>query len=52
MTYFSVVFNCGLTSDVNPVVSLRILQGAMLAWYKNFLIDLNAASFKSSLSAE
>ena len=50
MTHFSVVFNCGLTSDINSMLILTIIQGTMLSWYKNFLIDLNAAKQLSSFN--
>ena len=43
MTHFSVVFNCGLTSDINSMLIFTITQGTMLSWYKSFLTDFIAA---------
>ena len=48
MIHFYVVFNCGLTSELNPMLILKTIQGTMWSWYKNFLIDLNAAKQLSS----
>ena len=31
MTHFSVVFNCGLTSDINSMLIFTIIQGTMLS---------------------
>ena len=50
MTHFSVVFNCGLTSDINSMLIFTIIQGTMLSWYKSFLIDFNAAKQLSSFN--